>query len=1066
MGNVCGSARAAGDVGAAGVQEAAPAPAPADDIERALAAARAELDAGAAGAALADDYEVGRIIGHGAFAKVQACTHRASGAEFAVKTVPKRSDDLKQREGVVKEVAIMRLLQGHPHTVQLSRVYEDAAAFHLVMELCAGGELFNRIIRAGQFGERDAAAVMRALLSFVQHAHARHVVHRDLKPENILLTSAGPEGQLRVVDFGTSEFCRPGERLTQKFGTPYYVAPEVLQCDYGPAADVWSCGVVLYILLCGYPPFAGASDARILQKVAAGAYSFANREWQCVTEGAKQAVTAMLAVDPRERASAAELLATPWLVDSSGGSPGGSQDGSPGGSPRAAAAAAAPAAPATRRARSSGDGAALGTHMVRRLRAFAAMSHMKRLALVVLARSLTSRDVARLRELFLAMDKDEDGHINAADLHAALTHVGGVLAPGELDELLRLSDVSGRGSIDYEMFLAAMLDSGRVAARRDAVRRSFETLDRDGDGFISVEDLAQVLQDERPAMRGPGGRKLSMEVAHVMVREVDADCDGTVSYEDFRAMWGAATPRGAPSPAPAPAPAAVTAGRRAMAAAAPPPPPGHVARSGYRGFGSFMGEDVEALVRQGPAAYVAPALPFDDPADADGAACPAAEFGAAARRHFAVDFAAWAFVNHGAFGAPAAPARRAADAWRARCEAQPLRFIDRELFPHLVRVIRELAALVNCPPEDLVLLPNATTGLNAVIASTRLGAGDTVFSLDLGYGSVKKMIAAACEAAGARHVEGRVPFPPSGPQAVVDAVAASLPAGARLAVFDAVTSNTALVLPLPELVALCRSRGVPVLVDGAHALGMLPLDLAALGADYFVANCHKWLCGARGSAMLYAAPARQAALRPAVLSHGAGGGLLSRFIWDGCRDYAPLLAASSAVRWWRRLGGGGGGGGGDGGGDAPPLDACCDPGRLAHGGDGGAAARRYMFRLLRDAAALLARRWGTVAPAPRSMTAAMTLVALPAGGPLPPAGSATSDDAKYVQDLLHFRHAVEAPVKCVDGALCVRISAHVYNELADYEALAAAVEAIAAGPAAEEAAHADAGGGGGGGGGA
>lgn len=208
-----------------------------------------------------------------------------------------------------------------------------------------------------------------------------------------------------------------------------------------------------------------------------------------------------------------------------------------------------------------------------------------------------------------------------------------------------------------------------------------------------------------------------------------------------------------------------------------------------------------------------------------------------------------------------------------------------------------------------------------------------------------------------------------------------------------------------------------MLIDGAHALGMLPLDLQQLQPDFYVSNCHKWLCGARGSAMLFVAPRWQQLVQPPVLSHGAEAGFLSRFIWDGCRDYAPLLAISSAVKWWRGLGGGAvspaaaaaaGSDPGDsilaagtaaeaGAGAAAADECCCDPSILAHVGDGGAAARCYMYRLLRQAADFLTGTWGTACLGPPSMTAAMTLVRLPEGWVLPAAGSATPADAKYIQ---------------------------------------------------------------------
>lgn len=482
---------------------------PRDEIEIALCQARAELDAGKQ-QCFSDDYSTGKIIGHGAYCKVLACTNTKSGQEVAVKSIQKAPDNLKQREGVVKEVAIMRMLGGHPCAVQLHAVYEDASTYYLVMELCSGGELFDQIVARGQFSEADAVNIMRSLLDFVAYAHSKHIMHRDLKPENILLTSRDCSAQLKVIDFGTSEFCKPGQRLSKKFGTPYYVAPEVLAKDYAHAADVWSAGVIMYILLSGCPPFAGSSDARILQRVQQGSYSFAAKEWEAVSESAKAMITAMLTLEETQRSTAAELLKHPWLTTD---------------------------ASARQIHSNPAKAAALGAHMVRRLKGFAKLSHMKRLALVLMARTLTDRDVARLRSLFMSMDKDDDGRISAGDLHRAIEQVGGFMDEEELTELFLVADITGQGVIDYEEFIAAMLDSHRVAQRIGAVRSSFEQLDRDGDGFISVQDLAQVLQDGHLSRKGPAGRRCSWKMAEELVAEVDLDKDGTVSYEEFRNMW-------------------------------------------------------------------------------------------------------------------------------------------------------------------------------------------------------------------------------------------------------------------------------------------------------------------------------------------------------------------------------------------------------------------------------------------------------------------------------------------------------------------------------------------------
>ncbi|KAF5836831.1 kinase-like domain-containing protein [Dunaliella salina] len=468
--------------------------APTDQISDTLQAAHLELKNNST-RNFEDYYVLDKVIGHGAFAKVSICTSRSGQKQFAVKAVQKNHEDTtgKQREGVVKEIAIMRTLQDHPNTVKLMEVFEDAESYMLVMELCTGGELFDQIIQKGHFSEKDAADKMRCLLDFIAFAHSRNIIHRDLKPENILLSDKTPSSTIKVIDFGTSDFCLSGQRLSQKFGTPYYVAPEVLKKNYDKSIDIWSAGVIMYILLCGYPPFGGKTDAKILQRVQAGVYSFEGREWEVVTEAAKDMITLMLVMDITDRASAKQLLQHRWFQ----------------------VAATAPAA-------------ALGAHMVKRLRAFAGMSKMKRLALVVLARTLTDNDVKRLRELFAAMDTNNDGRIDSQDLHNALEKVGAAIDESEMQDLFHASDIDGTGQIDYEQFIAAMLDSNRVARRKEAVRKSFEQLDRDGDGYITAADLVRVMP-----------RGSSIEVAREMVSEVDKKGEGRVDYAEFHKMMQA-----------------------------------------------------------------------------------------------------------------------------------------------------------------------------------------------------------------------------------------------------------------------------------------------------------------------------------------------------------------------------------------------------------------------------------------------------------------------------------------------------------------------------------------------
>jgi isopenicillin-N epimerase len=446
------------------------------------------------------------------------------------------------------------------------------------------------------------------------------------------------------------------------------------------------------------------------------------------------------------------------------------------------------------------------------------------------------------------------------------------------------------------------------------------------------------------------------------------------------------------------------------------------ALKGYQGFGSFHTDNVEALVALPDDAYVPPRrLPAE--AALFDAAAPPPEFGAPMRAHFLLD-PEWTFINHGAFGAASRVAVAASRAWADHAEAQPLRFIDRELLPLQVAAIRAAAAVVRCPPRCLAVIQNATYGLNVAIAAAAgaLRPGDVIFTLDVAYGSVKKMLAAAAARAGATLVVAPLRFPVTGADDITAQVEAALPPRVALALFDHVASNTGLVLPVERLVAAAQARGARVIVDGAHGLQSLSLDLPALGAHWYTTNCHKWLAATKGVALLYAAPDVVPLTRAVVISHGYGDGFTSEFVWDGTRDYTGAVALPAVLAWWEWV--------------------------------GHERARAYCRALLRDAVALLTAAWGTGTHAPLECYSHMACVALPvgrlppgvvttpdpsSGGDGPDVPSATPAHGKAVQDALHYAHAIEVPAKTLDRRLYVRISAAVYNTLDDYRALADAV---------------------------
>ena len=374
------------------------------------------------------------------------------------------------------------------------------------------------------------------------------------------------------------------------------------------------------------------------------------------------------------------------------------------------------------------------------------------------------------------------------------------------------------------------------------------------------------------------------------------------------------------------------------------------------------------------------------------------------------------FLNHGSFGACPRAVLAVQDELRARMERQPVRFFVREL-PGMLDVAREeVAAFVGADPRDLVFVRNATEGVAGVLGSLALAPGDELLITSHGYNACNNAARHVASRTGAKVQVATIPFPVAGPHEVVAAVLAAVTPRTRLALVDHVTSPTGLVLPVAAIVAALAERGVDCLVDGAHAPGMLPLDVGAIGAAYYTGNFHKWVCAPKGAAMLHVRRDRQAGLHPAVISHGynaprPASQFQAEFDWTGTCDPTPWLCVPVALR---TIGG------------------------LVPGGWPEVRARNHALvcagrRIVADAV-------GAALPAPEDMLGSLASVALPPGSPEPPTTPLYADP---LQDALLLRHGIEVPIPPwpAPPRRLLRISAQLYNEPGDYEALARALRA-------------------------
>lgn len=375
------------------------------------------------------------------------------------------------------------------------------------------------------------------------------------------------------------------------------------------------------------------------------------------------------------------------------------------------------------------------------------------------------------------------------------------------------------------------------------------------------------------------------------------------------------------------------------------------------------------------------------------------------------------FLNHGSFGACPRVVMELQQQLRARMEAQPLLFLYRELEGMLDEARQPLARLVGCDADDLAFVPNATTGVNTVLRSLTFAPGDELLVTDQEYNACRNALDFVAERAGAEVVVAEVPFPIDGPDTVVERVLDKVTERTKLLLIDHVTSPTGVVNPVAELVAALHERGIDTLVDGAHAPGMLPLDLEQLGAAYYTGNCHKWLCTPKGSALLYVRRDRQPQIRPLTISHGANVPRDDRsrfrleFDFCGTGDYTPFLCVPAAIRFLEEL----------------------MPGGLA-------ALQKHNHDLAMRGRALLCEALGTDPAAPESMIGSLASVVLPWSDepPVMPQG------LDPLQLALWEQHRVEVPVMRWPHPKLrlLRISPQAYNDEGQYAHLASLVQTL------------------------
>ncbi len=361
------------------------------------------------------------------------------------------------------------------------------------------------------------------------------------------------------------------------------------------------------------------------------------------------------------------------------------------------------------------------------------------------------------------------------------------------------------------------------------------------------------------------------------------------------------------------------------------------------------------------------------------------------------------FLKHGSFGAIPEPIRLAVDSWRARIEARPIEMIARKMKQHLGEVKHVLGEYIGTEPHRIGLITNATTGVGAVLRSIAWKRGDRIVITNQGYNAVRQAIQYCCERFGCEAVILDLPLPLEDHQIILDRFMKAIDTHTRLVIVDHITSPTAIILPVAEIARACRDKGVLCLVDGAHAPGMIPLNIDEIGADWYTGNLHKWVCAPKGCAFLVASAQTETWTHPETTSHMHGHGFAEEFDWQGTRDFAPWLTIPAAIEF------------------------------VSGGFPGG--IREHNHQLATWAQKKLCQDFGTrsISPIDGSMIGSMATI------PLPPAIAQRFVSAADFQATLYDTHKIEVPIIDWGGAWHARVSAQAYNCPEDYFALSAAV---------------------------
>lgn len=438
-------------------------------------------------------YDFREELGVGSYGRVVSAVHKKTRDRRAIKIINKlaiQSDEIRKK--IMSEVEIQRRLD-HPNIVRIFEFHEDEFNLYLVMELCTGGELLDSIARIGCLSEGQTASYMKQLLSALVYMHSLNIVHRDLKLENMLIEKPN-SNILKIADFGIATELKPNRTLTMTIGTINYIAPEVINRKYDSQCDLWSCGVIMYILLSGTLPFNGGSKKKSMSRIQKGKYSLAGNRWDLVSDEAKFLISKLLELNPKIRFNAKTAFEYNWIQEAK--------------SPKIR--------PSLLQTTANNLKNFMETHKFQR----------------AVIRYITSQLLSQVEKndfilIFRTLDKAGNGKLTEKELIPYCKKIfGDSFSDTEIHQIMARVDTDNSGYIDYSEFIAAAMDKKKLLSE-EKLEAAFKAFDTDHNGKITAQELKYFLESNV---------KIDISAYNKLIQQVDKNGDGAIDFDEFKEM--------------------------------------------------------------------------------------------------------------------------------------------------------------------------------------------------------------------------------------------------------------------------------------------------------------------------------------------------------------------------------------------------------------------------------------------------------------------------------------------------------------------------------------------------